>query len=252
MQKTIPSKPCSPGESSYSPSKTEMIHHFISEDLTGPRIVAADSYRSQRTQGLCLEKDHSLWPAVGTSPEAIEKRAKMFRLNHELFRLRLTGSFSEAQAEMQCRLLAELGDKVLPVKSSHFMIIMELVRLYLQGLCDFDDDDGDYDHLIHCLDNIEENSFFVEELLFGREESEQLLRVLQFFQAEAYWREDFQYALQYKLAHTYWLCAAHMKAVNGHTLSMPMWEPFSETEVAEAIDHLVDFIEVNPEFMVIC
>lgn len=228
----------------------EMIHYLISENLSGPQMGAAEALRGLLHQGLCLEKDHSLWPAAGTSAKAILKRSKMFRLNQELFHFRLNGSLSDSQLETQSRLLAELGSKAIPVKSSHFMIIMALVELYMQELCD--SEVSDYDDLIHRLDNIEENIFFEEEMPFDLETSDSLLRVLHFFRSKAYWREDLQYTLQYKLAHTYWLCAAHLNAVNSNTHPLPMWEPFSEIEVAEAIDRIVDFIEANPEFMVIC
>lgn len=229
-----------------------MTHYLISDDLTDPQMGAADALRSLLSQGLCIERDTSLWPAVGTSEDAIEKRAKMVRLNQGLFHYRLNGVFSEAQAEAQRRLLAELGSTTLPMKSSRFMIILSLISIYLQELCDFDEDNGDYDHLIYFLEEIEGRSFFMTEMIFGHDESEQLIRVLRFFQEKPYWREDIQLALQYKLAYAYWLCAAHMKDVTGNSQPMPAWEPFDEKEIAEAIDCLVDFVEANPEFMVIC
>jgi hypothetical protein len=233
-------------------ARKEMTHYLISDDPTGPQMAAADALRRQLSRGLCLEKVQGPLPVTGLSLEAIENRSKKYRRNLELFHFRLNGAFSEAQEEAKRRLLAELGDIILPVKSSHFMIIMALVSIYLQELCDFDDDGGDYDNLIDRLNYIEEYSFFEEELRFDYETSTELLRTLRFFQAEPCWREDIQYALQYKLAYTYWICAAHMKDVSGSNPPMPAWEPFSETEVAETIDRLVDFIEVNREFMVIC
>lgn len=230
----------------------EMTHYLISDDLTGPQMAAADALRRLLNQGLCPEKAQGPLPVTGLSPEAIENRGKKYRQNLELFHFRLNGTLTEAQEEAKRRLLVELGDTVLPVKSSHFMIIMALISIYLQELCDFDDDGGDYDNLIDRLDYIEEDSFFEEELSFDYETSTELLRTLRFFQAEPCWREDIQYALQYKLAYTYWICAAHMKDISGNNPPMPAWEPFSEIEVAEAIDRIADFIEVNREFMVIC
>lgn len=227
-------------------------HHLVSEDLSSSQMGAADSFRRLLNQGLCLEKDHSLWPAAGTSPEVIEKRAKMFRQNHALFCHRLQGTLSDAQEEARGRLLAELGDKVLPVPSALFMIILELVRLHLQELCAFDEDNGEYDDLIYRLEGLEEGIFFLEEILFDVSAGHQLLSILHRFQASTIWREDLQYTLQYKLAYTYWLCSAHMMTIGGPKTALPMWEPFSESEVAEAINRLEAFIAVSPEFMVIC
>lgn len=229
----------------------EMIHYLITDDLTDGQMLSVDAFRRLLTQGLCYEKAQGPLLVDSLSPEAIEDRRKKFRRNQELFHFRLNGALTEAQEEARRRLLAELGNTILPVKSSHFMIIIALVSMYLQELCDFYDDSGDYDSLIDRLDYIEEFSFLEEELYFDYETSAELIRVLRFFQTEPWWREDIQYALQYKLAYAYWISAAHMKDVSGNNPPMPAWEPFSETEVAKAIDCLVDFIEMNPEFMVI-